>query len=680
VFTKHSAFLERIEEVRLPFQSLFDAAAGFGYINADFECLNPDGVIQKAFLLHRFEDHWMSNYPLAVAEQTTGKTVVISDTGIKFRGKALPVIDMSPWKSNESLWRRENSISVYINYLGSRYNEHFRNYSFADILENRFNPADIQNAVVLVGPSAIGLGDLKLTPYGMIPGVVIHANLLDNILADNFLKSPTLTQQVLIIAGFAFLTFCFLCWEGSFVLSTIIHSLLLSTYVIYCFMAFSLQRLVLPITVPILMSCSQYIVTRFFQLIQHLKLANFFLKEQNIKLDHKVNELMDLHSASLKFPSILETCVLSREIIKKFCEFYCADAGLLVHFEKDTGQPCFVGSLADNLDENYVQSGREEFYSCLDAINTEKRQLKVSDSSLFTTYIPLLIGDSCWGAICLHETQPAEKRWQSEYFWTTLLGICSTALENARLYEMAREVSLAKQVQENFLPKDPLEFNGYRVCGNSRPATQLGGDYFDYFIVEDRFLVVLIADVMGHGVPAALGMTIVKTSVLQHKIDGFSIEKLINTINTTLLHSQGKRLMVTAQFVVIDTVQHTGMIYHRGHVFPFRRAVNSDCLLYECIVAPPLGVKKNVATPGVDFCISPGERWILYTDGLVESLVESLENTMKIAAFKDYLDARPHFAIKEACADIIDHHPSLQTGSPQPDDYTVVIFERGLDT
>jgi hypothetical protein len=638
--------------------------------------LNPDGVVQKTFLLHRFEDRWVSNYPLAVAEHATGKSVVISDAGIKFHGNVLPVIDMSPWKSNESVWRRENSIAVYINYLGSRYREHFRTYSFVDILENRFNPADFRNAVVLVGPSAIGLGDLKLTPYGIAPGVVIHANLLDNILASNFLKSPSLMQQAIIIAGFAFFTFCLLCWEGAFVLPTIIHSLFLSSYVICCFMAFSLHRLVLPITLPLMMSISQYIVTRFLQLIQHLKLANVSLKDQNIKLDQKVSELMALHSAGLKFPSILETNVLSKEIVDKFCELYGADAGLLVHFETDTGQPCFLGSLAGNLDENYVQSHREEFSKCLDAIIIGKRLLKASDSSLFTTYLPLLIGDSCWGAICLHETQPAAKRWQSEYFWTTILGICSTALENARLYEMAREVSLAKQVQANFLPKDPLEFNGYRVFGNSRPATQLGGDYFDYFIVADRFLVVLIADVMGHGVPAALGMTIVKTSVLQREIDGFSIERLINTINTTLLNSQEKRLMVTAQFVVIDTTEHTGMIYHRGHVFPFRKAVNEKWFLQDCIVAPPLGVKKNVATPGVDFCLSPGERWMLYTDGLVESLTENFDNTMKIAAFQEYLDTRPNIAIKEACVDIIDHHPSFQTGSPQPDDYTVVLFER----
>lgn len=343
VFTNLASSPVMTEEARLPFKSLSEVAAGFGYINADFGYLNPDGVIQKTFLLHKFENHWISNYSLAIAEHVFGQQVVVSDDGVKFRDQALPLIDLSPWKSSDSSWQRSNSVAIYINYLGTLYHEHFRTYSFADIIENSFDSADFRDAVVLVGPSAVGLGDLKLTPYGLTPGVVIHANLLDNILAGNFLESPSLKQKVTIIAVFAFFTFCILCWEGAFVLSTIIYGLVLSVYVIYCFVAFSGQKLVLPMTLPLLMSVSQYITIRFLQLILHLKRANASLSDQNIELDQKVNELMALHGAGLQFPSILETSILSRAIIDKFCELYGADAGLLVRFEADTGQPCLVG-------------------------------------------------------------------------------------------------------------------------------------------------------------------------------------------------------------------------------------------------------------------------------------------------------------------------------------------------
>ncbi|HNW34499.1 MAG TPA: CHASE2 domain-containing protein [Candidatus Ozemobacteraceae bacterium] len=668
-----------IEEMRLPFQALAEVAAGFGYINADFDYLNPDGVIQKTFLVHRFEDQWFPNYPLAVAEKVTGQKAVITDQGVTLGGRSISLIDLPPWKPVKNSWHAGSGKAVYINYLGARYKEPFPTVAFADIIEGRFDPSVFRDAIVFVGPSAVGLGDLQLTPHGLKPGVIAHANLLENILASNFLEAPSIKVQIALIGVFAMLTFAVLCWEGAFVVSTTIFIGILVFYSFLCYLVFSGRRLILPMTIPLLMAGTQYVVVRFVQLIANLRRANAILKEQNIKLDQKVQELMALHSAGSRFPAILEMSILSTEVIAKFCELRGADAGLLVYFDPQTGQSQPLGQMAGVRGDAYIQDYRNELAEQLKIVFDGKRQMTVPGSRLYSTYLPLLVGEACWGAVCLHEPESAQKSWQSEYFWTTLLGISGTALQNARLYEMAREVSLARQVQANFLPKKPLELNGYRVFGNSRPATQLGGDYFDYFIVDNKYLVILIADVMGHGVPAALGMTIVKTSVLQRAKEEFSIEKLVNTINDTLLNSQERKLMVTAQFTVIDTVQHTSMIYHRGHVFPFRRAADGTWSQHRCIIAPPLGVRKQATTPGTAVDILPGDRWMFYTDGLYESLGEGEESEMKIAALQTYLGTRPLIPITEACADILDHHPSFLTGQPQPDDYTVLLLERDAE-
>lgn len=665
-----------LEEERLPFQALVDVAAGFGYINADFDYLNPDGVIQKTFLAHRFENRWVPNYPLAVAESVRGQKVSVTDQSVFFEGRPVPCIDLPPWKSPRNSWHAGTGKAVYINYLGARFKEPFPTYDFADIIEGTFNPEEFRNAVVFVGPSAVGLGDLQLTPHGLKPGVIAHANLLENILASNFLESPSIRWQIAIIGVFSVLTFAVLCWQGAFVASTALFLLLLSGYAAFCFLAFSDLRLVLPMTIPLLTAVVQYVIIRFVQLITNLKFVNAVLLEQNISLDQKVRELTALHNAGSRFPAILEMPILSTEVIAKFCELRGADAGLLVYFEPQTGQVQPLGQVAGNRGEAYIQQYRNELAERLKSVFVGKQAITMPDSPLYTTYFPLMVGNACWGAVCLYERGTERQAWQSEHFWTTLLGISGTALENARLYEMAREVSLARQVQANFLPKKALELNGYRVFGHSRPATQLGGDYFDYFVVDDRYLVVLIADVMGHGVPAALGMAIVKTSVLQRAQKEFSIENLVNTINFTLMNSQERRLMVTAQFTVIDTREHRATIYHRGHVFPFRRAGNGTWTQQRCTIAPPLGVIKQAATPGTPVDMLAGERWLFYTDGLYESLGEGTENEMKIAALQTYLGTRPLLPLAEACSDILDHHPSFLIGQPQPDDYTVLLLER----
>lgn len=668
-----------LEEARLPFNDLANAAAGFGYVNVDFEFLNPDGVIQKAFIVHNFENRWIRNFSLAIADEVTGKEIAGSDKAISAVGPKIPSIELPPWKPGKDSWHAGTGKAVYVNYPGKDYKTFFRAHSFSDVVEGKLSSDAFHDAIVMVGAVATGLGDMKLTPYGLMPGVVVHASLLENIIAQNFLTSPGVKGQIAIIAGISFFTFLILCWEEMFITSTMVFGLFLSGYAIFCHLVFIRHKLVLPMTVPLVMPVCHYVVVRFLQLIANLKRANINLKDQNLLLDQKVNELMVLHNAGTRFPEILETAILSQEIIEKFCELYGADAGLIVYFDAKTGLFQPLGQSTDNRRENLLLEHHGELAEILHTVFCEKRVVRTLDSSLYSTYIPLLLGNLCWGAICLHESEALRKSSYSEYFWTTLLGISCTALENSRMYEMAREVSLARQIQANFLPQKPLELNGYRVFGKSRPATQLGGDYFDYFVIENRFLVVLIADVMGHGVPAALGMTIVKTSVLQRAAEGFSIESLVNSINNTLLNSQERKLMVTAQFLLIDTARHSCVIHHRGHVFPFRTGLDRLWSQQKCVVAPPLGVKKNSASPGTSVDFNKGDRWMLYTDGLYESLDAGFENEMKIQALQDYLDSRPPLSLVEACSDVLDHHPSYLSGKPQPDDFTVVMLERDSD-
>jgi CHASE2 domain-containing sensor protein len=665
------------QEARLPFKKLSEAAAGFGYVNADFDYLNSDGIFQKTFLTHKFGERWISCFSLAIAEQFKKQQISISNNEISFSGKKIPIIDLPKLKSSKTSWNSENSKAVFINYLSSKNHKPFLSYSFADIFKGKFDSESFRNAIVLIGPSAVGLGDLKLTPYGLQPGVIIHANLLENILSENYLTPLSINFRIIINAIFSLITLVLLLWRGSFAFVTAILGIFLGGYVSFCFIAFSEFKLIFPIVTPVLMVVFQYISARFFQLITNLKESNIILAEQNFKLDLKVNELLVLHDSGKKFPSILETKILAKEIITDFCNLREAEAGLLVYFENEIGQYQPLGQFSKDGFESVNSEQQKEVFECLKQVFFEKKVISFSDSRAFTSYLPLMKGESCWGAICFRETKENNmKLWQGEHFWTTLLGISVTALENARLYEMAREVSLAQQIQANFLPQKPLEFNGYIVSGYSRPATQLGGDYFDYFIVENRYLVVLIADVMGHGVPAALGMTIVKTSVLQRAIENFSVIDLAETINSTLLSNPNKKLMVTAQFFVIDTFQHCASIYHRGHVFPLRKSVAGKWAQQKCKIAPPLGVKKHSDTPETIVEVLPGERWMLFTDGLYESLDESLEDEMRITTLCAYLESLPHVPIDQACYDVITNHPSIITGQPQPDDFTVLLIER----
>jgi len=676
VFDSETGEMHYLEKIRRPFKELTKAAAGMGFINADFGSLNSDGVLQKTFLAHRHGEEWVPAFSLSIAEVVAGKKAVIDENGIILDKVMFPLLELPPWKLTQESWNNKTSKASLINFPVSQYQESFPTMLFADVIEGNFDESLLRGSIVLVGPSAVGLGDLKLTPHGLKPGVIVHASMLENILSNSFLRAPKILWQILMLIFFSVFTFFILGSKWSFLVTTGFLTVSLWCYYILCYLIFTELRVVLPMTAPVLMTVVHYVTVRFVQLFARLKIANDTLSQQNLQLDRQVKELVALHHVGSRLPAILEMKILADEVVTKFCELRNATAGLLVYFDPVTRQPHALGQLSEPGNDNLQQSSRAELNSLLETACKNKKPVFDSSSSHYSSCLPVLLGDVCWGAICLQDKEESHAARHSDFFWETLLGITGTALENARLYEMAREVSLARVVQENFLPQKLLSFNGYRVFGHSRPATQLGGDYFDFFSFDDRFLVVIIADVMGHGVPAALGMTIVKTSVLQRAKENFSIDTLIDTINETLINIQKQRLMVTAQFVLIDTLEQTTRIFHRGHVFPLKRDVCGTWTIVPCKIAPPLGFKKRADNPETHVDFKAGERLLFFSDGIYESLAEGDEDTMKIAALQEFLAARPFMPIDDACKDMLDHHPSILSGVPQPDDYTVLLIER----
>jgi len=243
------------------------------------------------------------------------------------------------------------------------------------------------------------------------------------------------------------------------------------------------------------------------------------------------------------------------------------------------------------------------------------------------------------------------------------------------LRAMQHEASNARLVQEQLLPGNELVFNGYRVFGVSRSANELGGDYFDYFVVKDRYLLVIIGDVTGHGIPSALAMAIGKATVLLGLENGFKPEKLVESINSVLFNALRRKLMMTAAMLWIDTETHEFEYRNCGHPYPyiFKENGSIEHLASSGLFLGTKAVYRS-APPRLG-SLESGERILFYTDGLIESIPATKEQDAFIL-FRDYLSLRPKLPVVEACSDIIDHHPHFLSGKEQPDDFTVLLVER----
>jgi phosphoserine phosphatase RsbU/P len=254
------------------------------------------------------------------------------------------------------------------------------------------------------------------------------------------------------------------------------------------------------------------------------------------------------------------------------------------------------------------------------------------------------------------------------------LGEVSTMFN--RMLESLEEISVGREVQQRLFPQGPLRLGEYVVHGRSRTASRLGGDYFEYLSIENRFLFVLLGDVTGHGIPAAIAMAICKGLVVDRAARNAGPADIIQTLNAGLLACLRRKLLLSATILWIDTRDHTSLFFNCGHPYPIHFTPNGKMTM---LVGSglPLGSSRQATqqpTP-TSGTMSPGERILCYTDGLVESLPAS-PGQDQYNMWQSFLQSRPRKTLVETCDDILEHHPVSCLPDDLPDDFSLVLVER----
>jgi sigma-B regulation protein RsbU (phosphoserine phosphatase) len=190
-------------------------------------------------------------------------------------------------------------------------------------------------------------------------------------------------------------------------------------------------------------------------------------------------------------------------------------------------------------------------------------------------------------------------------------------LDNTRI---KRELEIAKEIQQSFLPACPRELPGLLTACRCVPATHVGGDYYDFFSLEAGVVDVAIADVTGHSIGSSLLMSMTR-SVLHAKVSaGRSPGKLLAAVND-LLHDDLSRaeLQISMFYARLDTEHRTLAYANAGHNPPllFRSKegvsmeLDADGLL--------MGVKTGVFFEEKTTRMEAGDILVLYTDGVTEA-------------------------------------------------------------
>lgn len=258
------------------------------------------------------------------------------------------------------------------------------------------------------------------------------------------------------------------------------------------------------------------------------------------------------------------------------------------------------------------------------------------------------------------------------------------AIDNAQLHDQAlqqramqRDLELAHEVQRGFLPVKPPGVTGYEFFQYYQPAVYVGGDYFDYIRLSDGRLAIVVADVVGHGVAAALMMAKLSAESRYCLATESRPEIAMSRLNERIAGFQLDRF-ITMVLVVIDVEKHEGQIVSAGHMAPMiRRASGAVEEPGEEESGMALGMMDDYQYEQVPFKLHPGDRVVMYTDGINESFDEQeqmygLDRLRKLVAECQASPIRMGQTIIEDVRRNMGRHA-------QDDDMCVVCFGRVSD-
>lgn len=201
------------------------------------------------------------------------------------------------------------------------------------------------------------------------------------------------------------------------------------------------------------------------------------------------------------------------------------------------------------------------------------------------------------------------------------------AIDNAQLYERTmkqREIEydleVAFEVQKSLLPTRSPEVQGFEFYDFYKPASGIGGDYYDYILLPNNRLVVVVADVVGHGIAAALLVSKLSAEMKFALGAETDLAKVAERVNTALLDLEVEKF-VTCLLMMIDLSTFETTIVNAGHMAPlWKKADGSLQEPGDDLAGLPLGVVHGMTYRTCEIQLSPGDMLLAYTDGVNECM------------------------------------------------------------
>lgn len=248
--------------------------------------------------------------------------------------------------------------------------------------------------------------------------------------------------------------------------------------------------------------------------------------------------------------------------------------------------------------------------------------------------------------------------------------------ENIR---MKKELDYAREIQLSMLPENDAVIGDIDISAVSLPATEVGGDYFDYFKISENEVGVFICDVSGHGVASGILLSGLRSCMHLILEDHSQPKVVMDKLNNMIRKTQSRKMFVTAIFAIIDMEKNKCMLYNAGHLPPYKISGESKEIFKIKKHGIALGAMNSVEKAGssneVVFDFNKDDKLILYTDGVNEAM-NSSKSEYGLDNLELYLNSNADKKTNDLLKGLLNDISKFTNNSPQRDDLSLLIIHR----
>lgn len=419
------------------------------------------------------------------------------------------------------------------------------------------------------------------------------------------------------------------------------------------------------------------------------------LKNELQRLKSAVEELTVLNDLAIAASSSLEVDQMLDIIVQKSIKAVKAEQGKIMLVTEEKGAPLQTLIRQDNF------SGRSTSYNVGTHITgwvlkNQKTLLieNLATDNRFTTSeqekkeirsvlcVPIWFRAKIVGVLMVTNKKSSETFTENDSRLLSIIAAQSGQLiRNSQLQEealekkrMEQELTFARNIQMSLVPTKDPKSDHYEIASYFNPADEVGGDYFDYFFFNEKRIALVQADVSGHGVSAAMIMTMVKgiLNSITHRFN--SVDEALIEVNSTLSKIAPQEMFVTMVFILFDLEEKVLKLSNAGHnpvLFYNSKSKSFDWIE---ITGCALNLTESPIYKLEEVPINPNDLFLLFTDGVTETI-----NSQSEMYGKDRLIQCIKSVVGDSTADIIKHIKNdlnnFSNNFPQADDIALIAIK-----